>query len=247
LHDFKKLKSSAVPSKSSLQALIEKCLSFSANLVKKSTKTLKSVEKVPKPALKKREVKSGVKGSVKFNEKVEVHTFYERSWNDYKKKDFSKGAFQPSEVDSLLHSLCQYASELENPTEILRILCSKSKTEMPSELYGAWPKIAECLPNRTVQACHNLCRRRFNPENYSGKWHNKEEEILRRLVAKNGSFWKEVAQQYNLEVDEDRKRTPGNLKDKWKQMGADNYLMRNRGPWSLQEALTMFNLVCKAT
>ena len=30
-------------------------------------------------------------------------------------------------------------------------------------------------------------------------------------------------------------------------MGAENYLMRNRGPWSLQEALTMFNLVCKAT
>ena len=30
-------------------------------------------------------------------------------------------------------------------------------------------------------------------------------------------------------------------------MGADNYFSRNRGPWSLDESLTMFNLVCKAT
>jgi len=30
-------------------------------------------------------------------------------------------------------------------------------------------------------------------------------------------------------------------------MGAENYLMRNKGPWSLLEALTLFNLVCKAT
>lgn len=30
-------------------------------------------------------------------------------------------------------------------------------------------------------------------------------------------------------------------------MGADNYFSRNRGPWSLEESLTMFNLVCKAT
>lgn len=30
-------------------------------------------------------------------------------------------------------------------------------------------------------------------------------------------------------------------------MGADNYFSRNRGPWSLEEGLKMFNLVCKAT
>jgi hypothetical protein len=30
-------------------------------------------------------------------------------------------------------------------------------------------------------------------------------------------------------------------------MGAENYFMRNKGPWSLLEALTLFNLVCKAT
>ena len=136
---------------------------------------------------------------------------------------------------------------MDNPADVLTILCSKSKSDMPGELFGAWPKIAECLPKRTVQSCHNLCRRRFNPENYNGKWTNEEEELLRKLVATIGTFWKEIAEKYNFEIEEDRKRTPNNLKDKWKQMGAENYLMRNRGPWSLLEALTLFNLVCKAT
>lgn len=30
-------------------------------------------------------------------------------------------------------------------------------------------------------------------------------------------------------------------------MGADNYFNRNKGPWTLEESLQMFNLVCKAT
>jgi hypothetical protein len=75
--------------------LLEHCLTFNAsfNKKKKKAKTVQSVEKPPKPALKKREAKAAAKGSVKFNETVEVHTFYERSWNDFKKRDFRKGAF----------------------------------------------------------------------------------------------------------------------------------------------------------
>lgn len=69
-----------------------------------------------------------------------------------------------------MNALCAYAKEQPNPAEVLTLLCSKSKSELPPELYGAWPKIAECLPNRTVQSCHNLSRRRFNQDNYGGKW-----------------------------------------------------------------------------
>ena len=79
-----------------------------------------------------------------------MHTFYERSWNDYKKRDFDKGAFSQEEVNTLLHALCTYAGENDNPCDVLTLLCSKSKSEMPAELFGAWPKISECLPNRTV-------------------------------------------------------------------------------------------------
>lgn len=46
----------------------------------------------PKPALKKREVKGETK-TVKFSDKIEVHTFWKRSWNDYKNADMVKGPF----------------------------------------------------------------------------------------------------------------------------------------------------------
>ena len=67
-----------------------------------------------------------------------------------KKREFTKGAFSQEEVDSLLKALCHFASQQDNPLDVLTILCTKSKTEMPQELFGAWPKIAECLPNRSV-------------------------------------------------------------------------------------------------
>lgn len=63
----------------------------------------------PKPALKKREAKGQAK-VVKFNDKIEVHTWYERSWNDFKRKDFTKGSFSPVEVQTLIDSLCSYAA-----------------------------------------------------------------------------------------------------------------------------------------
>lgn len=71
-------------------------------------------EAKPKPALKKRDVKAESKApkskGVKFSENIEVHTYYERSWNDFKRKDFTKGAFTQTEVDTLIKSLCDYAA-----------------------------------------------------------------------------------------------------------------------------------------
>jgi hypothetical protein len=64
---------------------------------------------------------------VKFNEKIEVHTFYERSWNDFKRKDFIKGAFTEAEVNTLLDAICSYASEQDHPIEVINLLCKKSK------------------------------------------------------------------------------------------------------------------------
>jgi len=43
---------------------------------------------------------------------------------------------------------------------------------------GAWAKIASVLPNRKVQSCHNVCRRKFNPYNYQGRWSEEDEENL---------------------------------------------------------------------
>ena len=196
--------------------------------------------------MKKRDSKKQVK-EVKFAEKVQTHFLGERSWNGYKKgRTFTRGAFTADEVDKLKQALCSYASEKPNPIEIINLLCSKSKSELPPELYGAWPKIAECLPERTVQACHNLCRRRFNPDNYSGKWTPDEEAQLKQLVRDNQTAWKEITALFN-EANPHSRRTSGNIKDKWKQMGADNAAKRRVGPWSLQEALELLDLVCTAT
>ena len=48
-------------------------------------------------------------------------------------------------------------------------------------------------------------------------------------------------------TDPKRTRTPGNVKDKFKQMGGDFAVQRNVGPWSLQESLILVQLVIKAT
>lgn len=204
---------------------------------KTQKKETQKKEKGVKPVLKKRETKAGAKEKrgVKFNENIEVHNYHERTWNDYKRRQMVKGAFTPSEVSTLIDSLCSYAAKQDNPEEVLTLLCNKPKAELPLGFYGAWPQIAECLPNRSVQACHNLCRRRFNPDNYQGKWTQGEEDFLRELVAKNGTLWQVIAAEFNR--DSGTTRTPTNLKDKWKQMGAENYAARLRGPWSLQEAL----------
>lgn len=65
------------------------------------------------------------------------------------------------------------------------------------------------------------------------------------MVNRDGTLWQELAEDFNR--DSETSRTPANLKDKWKQMGADNFASRLKGPWSLEEALKMFRLVCTAT
>ena len=85
-----------------------------------------------------------------------------------------------------MQSLCSYVYQHDLGEEGLIMLCSKSNEELPKDLKGAWTKIAECLQNRSVQSCHNFCRRKFNPNNYNGKWTEDEEQELLRLVGEMG-------------------------------------------------------------
>lgn len=121
-----------------------------------------------------------------------------------------------------MHALCEYADKTEDPETVINALCTKSKSELPKELYGAWPRISAVLPDRSVQSCHNVCRRRFNPSNYTGPWTAEEVELLTKIVQKHGNAWQEVANQFNQMVsDPARTRTPGNIKDKVKQLGGE--------------------------
>lgn len=42
---------------------------------------------------------------------MEVHTFWQRNWNDYKKKDMIRGPFTEVEVQKLVTALCEYANQ----------------------------------------------------------------------------------------------------------------------------------------
>ena len=76
-------------------------------------------------------------------------------------------------------------------------MCSKPSKELSSDCKKAWCKVSETLPNRSVQSIHNFCKRRFNPENYSGKWTEGEEETLLDLVKQLGNQWKSIAKILN--------------------------------------------------
>ena len=104
------------------------------SLAGKSSKQAKSSKKKePKSALKKRDTKAESKKPklVKISSTVEVHEYYERTWNDHKRKDLIKGAFTENEVGKLLDALCAYAKSQESPEDTLILLCSKSKQELP--------------------------------------------------------------------------------------------------------------------
>lgn len=45
-----------------------------------------------------------------------------------------------------------------------------------------WSKISSVLPDRSVQACHNVIKRRFHPDNYKGRWTPEEEQTLITLI-----------------------------------------------------------------
>ncbi len=108
-----------------------------------------------------------------------------------------RGQFDEKEVKTLMNSLCNYIVTHDKTEEDLIALCSKTKEELDQELRGAWCMISEALPNRSVQSCHNFCRRKFNPNNYNGKWSGEEEEYFLGLLKTHGHQWKEIAAAMN--------------------------------------------------
>ena len=96
-----------------------------------------------------------------------------------------------------MNAICQYAKINQLSGEGITEMCSKPSKELTPDYKKAWCKISESLPNRTVQSIHNFCRRRFNPDNYSGKWSEDEETALLDLVKQLGNQWKSVARILN--------------------------------------------------
>ena len=81
-----------------------------------------------------------------------------------------------------MNALCQYVFQNDLGEDGLISLCSKLKEELGEELKSALCKIAESLPNHSVQSCLNFCRRKFNPNNFNGNWTREEEYLFLHLV-----------------------------------------------------------------
>lgn len=85
---------------------------------------------------------------------------------------------------------------------------------------NAWVEIAAVLPNRKVQSCHSVCKRKFNPNNYKGKWSEDEVEFLFDYVETKGRHWEEIGKILG--------RTALNVRDKFKELGEENHQFRNK-------------------
>ena len=127
-----------------------------------------------------------------------------------KKKEYIKGKITEEEEKKIENALCQYAYENNYSNDQLLSLITEKLTNDNK----IWPKIAECLPNRSVQSIHNFCHRKYHPNNYKGVWSSQEEKDLLTLVKEHGKKWTLIASKME--------RTPTNVKDKYKELGGEN-------------------------
>jgi hypothetical protein len=127
-----------------------------------------------------------------------------------KKKEYIKGKITEDEEKKIENALCQYAYENNYSNDQLLSLITEKLTNDNK----IWPKIAECLPNRSVQSVHNFCHRKYHPNNYKGAWSSQEEKDLLTLVKEHGKKWTLIASKME--------RTPTNVKDKYKELGGEN-------------------------
>jgi hypothetical protein len=200
----------------------------------KNTKNTKNTKDKPKDKndTKKDVKKSGKKKSnTKEEESGEEQVQYEqnessgkRTWEDLRGKPKSTGPFTREEQNKVVESFCEYgyANQLSFAELESLVTETQRKTDNP-----VWPKIAECLPDRTVQSIHNLCKRIMDPDNYKGAWKEEEVQDLILKVKEYGRSWKKIGKEMN--------RTPTNVKDKYKQLSAENNESRIAGQ----------NLICQ--
>ena len=70
-------------------------------------------------------------------------------------------------------------------------------------------------------------------------------QSLLALVPLLGTSWKQIARILNDQFP-GHGRTGDNVKDKWKQLGAQNAAGRVEGQWQLQEVIKLINIIEKA-
>ena len=152
---------------------------------------------------------------------------------DHKSFNCTKGKFSQAEIDLLTDSIREFAAQNNLKEQDLLNLVS-SDTCIKSK--GLWTFLHECLPHRSLQSLKSLCQRRFNSQNYQGKWSDDEVQCLIDLVQKYGCKWQKLSQIMN--------RTPTNIRDKWRSIGDVNYnKRRHEKVWSVDDVIKMIRLI----
>ena len=170
---------------------------------KKSKNPKKSVSKEPQLPKKKKKEKPDTSDEI--DSETDTTT---RKWEDKKGKNFLKGPFTSEEEMTIINSFLHYVYENNvDENDIIKLITEKQAKKRIS----IWPKIAECLPKRSVQSIHNYCHRKLNPYNYKGNWATEEIEKLLVLVKEHGPKWEIIGKELE--------RTSTNVKDKYKQLG----------------------------
>lgn len=143
-----------------------------------------------------------------------------RSWDDLKgagEEEIEKGPFKEDELKKLQESIVEYCLMNNlNEEQLVELITSSS-----SEKYkNAWIEIAGVLPNRKVQSCHAVCKRKFNPNNYRGRWSDEEVDFLLDYVENKGRDWEKIGKLIG--------RTALNVRDKFKELGEGNFANRTK-------------------
>ena len=190
---------------------------------KLDTQPQKTVKTAKADAPKQKKAESAVKASPNTKRQLSApkkEQLKERKWDDFKDVDPSSmrtGLFSVDELQKLQKSIVDYAVENDLTDADLNELLSKSCGE---KFKKAWVEIAQVLPDRKVQSCMAVCRRKFNPNNYKGKWTQEEEDFLLEFVEQKGRHWEEIARELG--------RTALNVRDKFKELGEENHKYVNR-------------------
>ena len=100
---------------------------------------------------------------------------------------------------------------------------------------GEWLDVCAALPERSIHACYEYCRRHFSQHNYKGKWSAHEEARLRALHAAHGNKWAVIAEELG------RERT--GVRDKWRELSVPD---RRTGAWTEAEDARLLELVSQA-
>jgi len=163
----------------------------------------------------------------------------ERRWDDLKDAEegsYLTGPFTTDELKKLQDSIIEYAVVNGLTEDAMMELVTTSSKE---KYKNAWIEIASVLPQRKVQSCHAVCKRKFNPNNYKGRWTDEETEFLLDYVENKGREWEKIGSMLG--------RTALNVRDKFKELGEGNHANRVKDKWTLEETIKLFKLVQKYT